>query len=116
MDKLYIRDLALRAIIGTFPDERREKQDLIFNIELGCDLSKAGESDDLNDTVDYKKIKKDIIALVEKSACQLIEKLASEIASICLSNSMVKHVKVTIDKPNALRFAKSAAVEIVRTR
>lgn len=116
MDKLYIRDLALRAIIGTFSEERREKQDLIFNIELGCALSKACESDDLNDTVDYKKIKKNIISLVEKSACQLIEKLAAEIASICLADSMVKYVKVTIDKPNALRFAKSAAVEITRSR
>lgn len=116
MDKLYIRDLTLRAIIGTFPEERREKQDLIFNIELGCDLTKAGNSDDLNDTVDYKKIKKDIIALVESSAFQLIEKLAAETAAICLANPLVQYVKVIIDKPNALRFARSAAIEIERKR
>ena len=116
MDKIFIRELALRCIIGIYPEERREKQDIIINMEMHCDLRKAGRSDDLNDTVDYKAIKKSILALVEKSGFQLIESLAESISDIALVDEKVQQVVVTIDKPGALRFAKSSAVEIIRSR
>jgi FolB domain-containing protein len=113
-DKICIRDLSLRCIIGIYKEERREKQDIIINIVLYTDLSKACESDDIDDTVDYKKIKKEILRLIENSKFYLIEKIAGEISSICLKDKKVKVCKVTIDKPGALRFSRSAAVEIVR--
>ncbi len=114
MDKIFIRELALRCIIGIYPEERREKQDVVINVEMHSDLRKAGRSDDLNDTVDYKAIKKAILALVEKSSFQLIESLAERIADIALGDGKVKRVVVGIDKPGALRFAKASAVEITR--
>jgi len=114
MDKIFIRELALRCIIGIYPEERREKQDIIINVEMHCDLRAAGRSDDLNDTVDYKAIKKAILKLVEESHFQLIESLAENVANLALADPKVKRVVVTIDKPNALRFAKSSAVEITR--
>jgi D-erythro-7,8-dihydroneopterin triphosphate epimerase len=116
MDKIFIRDLALRCIIGIYPEERREKQDVVINVEMHCDLRKAGTSDDLNDTVDYKSIKKSILKLVEESRFQLIETMAESIAAIALSDAKVQAVVVTVDKPGALRFAKSSAVEITRKR
>lgn len=116
MDKIFIRDLALRCIIGIYPEERREKQDVVINVEMHCDLRKAGMSDDLNDTVDYKSIKKAILKLVEESRFQLIETMAEKIAAIALSAEKVQAVVVTVDKPGALRFAKSSAVEITRAR
>ena len=116
MDRIFIRDLALRCIIGIFPEERREKQDIVINVEISADLRKAGRSDDLNDTVDYKSIKKAILKLVEGSHFQLIESLAERIADIALADEKVQQVVVTIDKPGALRFAKSSAVEITRKR
>ncbi len=116
MDRIFIRDLALRCIIGIYPEERREKQDIVINVEIQVDLRKAGRSDDLKDTVDYKAIKKSILKLVEESAFQLIESLAERIANIALVDQKVQQVVVTIDKPGALRFAKASAVEIVRTR
>ncbi|NLX25323.1 MAG: dihydroneopterin aldolase [Lentisphaerae bacterium] len=116
MDKIFIRDLALRCIIGIYPEERREKQDVVINVEMRCDLRKAGMSDDLNDTVDYKSIKKAILKLVEESRFQLIETMAERIAAIALNDEKVQSVVVTVDKPGALRFAKSSAVEIMRTR
>ncbi len=116
MDKIFIRDLALRCIIGIFPEERREKQDILINVEMHADLRKAGRSDDLNDTVNYKSIKLAILKLVENSKFQLIESLAENIADIALADEKVQQVIVTIDKPGALRFAKSSAVEIIRTR
>jgi D-erythro-7,8-dihydroneopterin triphosphate epimerase len=116
MDKIFIRDLALRCIIGIFPEERREKQDIVINVIMECDLRKAGRSDELEDTIDYKSIKKAILKLVEKSQFQLIESLAENIADIALAVEKVQQVSVTIDKPGALRFAKSSAVEITRSR
>ena len=114
MDKIFIRELALRCIIGIYPAERREKQDIVINVEMHCDLRKAGRSDDLNDTVDYKAIKKGILKLVEESGFLLIEALAENIADLALGDGKVQRVVVTIDKPGALRFAKSSAVEINR--
>lgn len=116
MDKIFIRDLALRCIIGIYPEERREKQDVVINVEMHADLRKAGRSDDLNDTVDYKSIKKGILKLVERSGFQLIESLAEHIADLALADAKVQQVTVTIDKPGALRFAKASAVEITRGR
>ena len=116
MDKIFIRELALRCIIGIFPEERREKQDIVISVEMHCDLRKAGRSDELKDTVDYKTIKKAILKLVEGSSFLLIESLAENIANIALTDNKVQQVVVTIDKPGALRFAKSSAVEITRSR
>lgn len=116
MDRIFIRDLTLRCIIGIYPEERREKQDLTINIEMHADLRSAGRSDDLVDTVNYKAVKKAVVALVEGSHFQLIESLAERIAAIALEQERVQRVVVTIDKPGALRFARSAAVEVVRDR
>lgn len=116
MDKIHIRDLLVRCIVGIYPDERREKQDVIVNIVLHADLRKAGESDDIDDTVNYKTIKKEVLAMVQQSEYFLLEKLAEQIAGIALKDSKVQRVDVSIDKPGALRFARSVAVEISRTR
>jgi len=116
MDKVFIRDLSLRCIIGVFPEERREKQDILINVEMHTDLRKAGRSDKLEDTVDYKAVKKAILKLVDGSRFELIESLAERMADIALDDERVKQVVITIDKPGALRFAKASAVEITRTR
>jgi dihydroneopterin aldolase/D-erythro-7,8-dihydroneopterin triphosphate epimerase len=116
MDRIHINDLQLRCIIGLYPEERREKQDVILNITLSADLRAAGASDDLRDTVDYKTVKQEIRALVEGSSFMLVEKLASEVARICLRPAQVERVRVRLDKPGALRFARSVAVDIERTR
>jgi len=116
MDKIYIRDLALRCIIGLYPEERKNKQDVIINILLETDLRAAGKSDSLTDTVDYKAIKLAILDFVETSSFQLIESLAEGIAAICLNDARVQSATVTIDKPGALRFCRSVAVEVTRNR
>lgn len=116
MDCIHIRDLALRCIIGLYPEERTNKQDIIINVTMETDLRAAGKSDDLNDTVDYKAIKLEILDFVENSSFLLIESLADGIAAICLKAPKVESATVTIDKPGALRFARSVAVEITRTR
>lgn len=116
MDRIYIRDLALRCVIGVFPGERRRKQRVVLNIVLECDHRPAARSDRLEDAVDYKALKKKIRALVEASRFSLIETLAERVASLCLDHPRVARATVTVDKPGALRFARSVAVEITRER
>lgn len=116
LDRIHIRDLLVRCIIGIYPDERREKQDVIINIVLHADLKKAGESDDIDETVNYKTIKKEVLAMVQQSEYFLMEKLAEQIAVLALHDSAVQRVDISIDKPGALRFARSVAVEISRIR
>jgi D-erythro-7,8-dihydroneopterin triphosphate epimerase len=115
-DKIHIRDLLLRCIIGIYDEERREKQDVNINITMRADLAKAAETDDIDDTVDYKTIKKKVIKMVEASEFFLVERLAGKIAEICLENETVEGVDVCVEKPGALRFARTVAVEITRDR
>lgn len=116
MDRILIRELSARCIIGLRPDERETKQDVVVSLALSTDLSRAGKSDVLDDSVDYRAIKKRVLALMEGSHFHLLEALAEAIASACLETVGVSEVRVTLDKPGALRFARSVAAEIVRRR
>jgi D-erythro-7,8-dihydroneopterin triphosphate epimerase len=115
-DQIHIRDLLLRCILGLRDWERRQPQDVILNIDLYTDLLKAGKSDRIEDTVDYVAIKKKVIDLVESSSFLLMERLAQRVADVCLENSNVARVRVVLEKPGALRFARTVSVEIMRDR
>ena len=114
MDKILIKDLLLRCTIGVSAEERREKEDIVINIELSLDLRSAGKYDNMNSTINYRDLKKRIILMVEHSQYSLIEALADRIASLCLECSGVIEVKVVVEKPGALRFARSVGVEVQR--
>ncbi len=115
-DRILISDLAARCIIGVNDEERREKQDIVINLNLYADLSKACKSDRFEDTVDYRDMKKRIVKMVEESRYFLVEALAEAIAEICLSDPKVVEARVRVEKPSALRFARTVGVEIVRSR
>ena len=110
MATIHVRDLALRGIIGIQDWEREKQQDLIINITVDYDAAKAAETDDIAQAVDYKALKQKVIKLVETSRFNLVEKLANEILKIVLEDKKVTSASVTIDKPHALRFARSVAV------
>ncbi len=114
MDRILISDLSVRCIIGINEDERREKQDVLINISLSVDLAKAGRSDRFEDAVDYRAIKKEIMSTVEDSSYHLVEALAEAVADLCLKYSGVLKAQVRVEKPTALRFARSVGVEITR--
>jgi FolB domain-containing protein len=116
MDKIHIKEILLRAIVGINPDERINKQDVVISITMHVDLSTACKSDDVADTVDYKSVKKRVATLVETSQFFLIEKLAQAIADVCLEDDRVMQVDVLVEKPGALRFARTVGVEITRSR
>lgn len=116
MDKIIIRNLRLQTIIGVYPEERTRKQDVVINLTIFCDHSRAALSDDLNDAIDYKSLTDRVCEAVEASSFMLIEKLAGHVAGICLEHPAVEKVDVTIDKPDAIRHADSVAVGIERRR
>jgi D-erythro-7,8-dihydroneopterin triphosphate epimerase len=110
--KLSIVDLLLRTVIGDNEWERDVKQDVIINLSFEFDASKAVESDSISDTVNYKALKRKIIAEVENSRYRLLEKLAAKVLEIVMEDKRVISATVKVDKPQALRYAKSVAVEM----
>ena len=115
-DRVLIRDLLLRCVIGINEHERNQRQDVLVNVDMWADLSAAAASDDVSSTVDYKVVTKEIISSVEKSSYFLLESLASSIADICLSHEKVERVRVLVEKPGALRFARSVGIELTREK
>ncbi len=115
-DQVVINDLFLRTIIGINDDERANRQDVLINLTLDVDTRLAGRSDNIDDAVNYRTITKQVIELVESSQFFLVEKMAEEISKLCLNDSRFEQVHVKIEKPAALRFARSVGVSIVRTR
>jgi FolB domain-containing protein len=113
-DKIEIRDLLVRGVVGINDWEREKKQDILINITLFADLRPAGESDSIDDTVNYRTVAKQIIEHVESSNRYTVEALAADIARICLTAPGVRRARVRVEKPGALRFAKSVGVEIER--
>jgi FolB domain-containing protein len=116
LNRIHIRDLRLRCIIGINPEEREKKQDVVINITLYADLRRAAATDAIEDTVDYKAIKLRVVEEVEASSGYLLERLADRIARICLEDAKVRRARVLIEKPGALRFARTVGVECIRDR
>lgn len=115
-DQILINDLFLRTIIGVNDDERTNRQDVLVNLALDVDTRPAARSDDIADAVNYRAIAKQVIELVEDSQYFLVERMADEIARVCLRDPRVMKVRVRVEKPAALRFARSVGVSIVRSR
>ncbi len=115
-DKILIKDLFLRTIIGINDEERANRQDVLINVVLSADTRAAGKSDNIEDAVNYRSIAKRVIELVEGSRFFLVEKLAEEVAALCLQDARVTSAQVTVEKPAALRFSRSVGVCIERTR
>ena len=115
MDKVFIENLEIETIIGIFGWEREVKQIVRISLEMSFDISKAGKSDNIDDALDYKKIGKSIVNLVENSSFFLVEKMGEEIASLVLKNEQIEEIKLRVEKPGALRGSKSVGVEILRS-
>ncbi len=116
VDVIEIDNLRLRCIIGFSPHERRDRQDVVISLRLGCDMRAAGLSDDPQDALNYRSLTKDVIRLVEGSHWQLLETLATNIARVCVLQHDAQWVQVRAHKPGALRFSDSVGVCIERER
>ena len=116
MDIVFIRDLRVRALVGIFEWERRIRQEIRLDLEMGFDISKAAGSDNIDDALDYKEVSQRVKAHVEASEFQLVEALAESIATLVLKEFEVSSVKLTLNKTGAVRDARDVGVIIDRKR
>ena len=114
MDIVEIDSLRVRTEVGFSPHELGEKQELNITIHLRVSIKKAGETDRVEDTINYRTITKDVLFHVENKRYNLIEAVATDVARICVVRHGVPSVKVIVEKPNALRFSERSSVTIER--
>ncbi|MCM8538752.1 MAG: dihydroneopterin aldolase [Lentisphaeraceae bacterium] len=113
-DKIYLTNINVDILIGINPEERINKQSVVINAVLKTDCKKVAQSDDISDAVDYSIIHDQIVEHANSTHYDLIETLAENVAAICLQNKAVAECTVKVDKPEALEFAESVAIEITR--
>jgi FolB domain-containing protein len=115
MDQVIIKNLVARGIIGINDWEREKPQEIQINLVLFADLRKAGKTDDISHSVNYRSVAKKALAHAESAQKFTVEALAAELAEICLQEPGVQKVRVRVEKPGAVRFAESVGVEIERS-
>lgn len=115
-DRLFLRGLAVPCIIGFIEWERRVKQTVVLDLELPADCAHAARTDEVADSIDYKKVAKRVIGFVEASEFKLVETLAERVAALILAEFGVAWVRVAVNKPGAIRGSRDVGVEIERTR
>ncbi|MEL0036975.1 MAG: dihydroneopterin aldolase [Gammaproteobacteria bacterium] len=113
-DIVYIRDLQVSTIIGIFDWEREIKQTVSIDLEMATDISKAAQSDHIDDALNYKSIGKRVTAYVEDSDFQLVETLAENIASLVRDEFNVPWLRLRLSKPGALRGSADVGLVIER--
>ena len=115
-DTIFLRGLAVVCIIGFIEWERRVKQTVVIDLELPVDCTRAALTDEVVDTLDYKKLAKRVIAFVEGSHFKLVETLAHRTALVILEEFGVEWVRLKLNKPGAIRKSRDVGVTIERTR
>ncbi|HEX4299662.1 MAG TPA: dihydroneopterin aldolase [Gammaproteobacteria bacterium] len=114
MDIVFIRELKVETLVGIYDWERRLRQHVILDIEMGTDIARAARSDKIEDTLDYKAVAKRVIQFVHDAEFGLVETLAEQVAAIIMQEFQVPWVKVTLNKPGAVSGSKSVGVIIER--
>ncbi|MFV1959730.1 MAG: dihydroneopterin aldolase [Planctomycetota bacterium] len=115
-DRIFIRGLEARGIIGVEDWERQKPQTIRFDVDLGCDASVPAASDELGGSVNYRSVAKAILAHVDENAYHLVETLAERVAAMILGDFDVPWVRLRVSKPGAVRFSETVGTEIERKR
>ena len=115
MDKIFIKNLRVRAIIGVNPEERITPQDILINITIFTDVSRAAHLDDVSYTISYSHLARKAQDLAQKAERLTVEALAQDLAELCLKHKGVEKTIIRVEKPQAVESAESAGVEIERT-
>ncbi|WP_462153853.1 dihydroneopterin aldolase [Pseudoalteromonas piscicida] len=116
MDKVYISQLHVEAIIGVYDFEKESKQSLYFDVEMLTDISAAARHDDINLAVDYAKVSERIIVHTQAKPVELLETLVEQLAAMILNEFNVHQVLIKVSKPAAVPQAQTVGVEIVRKK
>jgi len=116
MDIVFIRDLRINTVVGIYDWERRIRQTVILDLDMGTDIRPAAASDNIEDTLDYKAVAKRVAQYVSEQEFQLVETLAENVAALVLKEFKVAWIKLTLHKPGAVSGSKSVGVIIERSR
>ena len=116
MDRIYLSGLNVEAIVGIWDWERQIPQAVVIDLEMSADIARAAETDDIDDTLNYKQVAKRVRSLVEEGRFRLVETMAESVACLILDEFEVDWVKVRINKPGAIRGARDVGVVIERSR
>jgi dihydroneopterin aldolase len=114
MDIIFLRGLQIDTVIGIYDWERKIRQTVIIDLEMGTDIRNAAATDDIAHTLDYKTLSKRIIAFVEASEFQLVETLAEKISNIILDEFSVPWLRLTLNKKGAISGASDVGIQIER--
>lgn len=114
MDTVFIEDLRIETVIGIYDWERKIRQVVALDLEMAFDNRKPAASDRIEDTLDYKKVAKRLIAFVESSHFELVETLAERCAEIVQNEFGVPWLRLKLSKPGAVRGSKAVGVAIER--
>ena len=114
MDLIFLTDLRVETVIGIYDWEREIRQTVAVDLEMGTDITRAAETDDIQYTLNYKAISKRLIEFIDSSQFELIETLAEKIAMILRTEFGVRWVKVTLHKPGAISGSRDVGVIIER--
>jgi dihydroneopterin aldolase len=115
-DRIFLHGLAIECIIGFIEWERRTRQTIVLDVEMPVDCARAAASDDVVDTLDYKKVAKRLISFVEASEFKLVETLAHRAALLILEEFGVEWIRLSVNKPGAIRHSKDVGVAVMRTK
>jgi 7,8-dihydroneopterin aldolase/epimerase/oxygenase len=115
-DRIFLRELAVECVIGFLEWERMVKQTVYLDIEVPVDCRRTARTDDVADTLDYKRLSKIVLAFVAASEFKLVETLADRTAKLILTEFDIPWVKLTINKRGAIRASRDVGVSIERTR
>jgi dihydroneopterin aldolase len=116
MDKIFIHALKTEAIIGIFDWERQVRQTVVIDLEFSADIRRAALSDSIDDTLNYKRVAKQVLSFVEASQFHLVETLSEHIAMLILGEFGVAWVRVALSKPGAIRGSRDVGIIIERDR
>jgi dihydroneopterin aldolase len=115
-DRIFLHGLTTECIIGFIDWERRVKQTVVLDLELPVDCRYAARTDEVADTLDYKKVAKRVLGYVATSECKLVETLAHRLALMILEEFGLPWVRIWLNKPGAIRNSRDVGVVIERTR
>jgi 7,8-dihydroneopterin aldolase/epimerase/oxygenase len=116
MDRVFIEDLRIETVIGIYDWERDIRQTVALDLEMAFDNSVPAASDRIDDTLDYKRVSKRLIAFVGESRFELVETLAERCAEIVMREFGVPWLVLKLSKPGAVTGAKAVGVIIERGR
>jgi len=116
MDVIFLSGLTTDCIIGIWDWERRVKQKVVIDLEMGADIRRAAASDAIDDTLDYKRVAKRLLAFVGESEFQLVETLTERIAQVVVTEFGVPWVRVRLNKQGAIRGSRDVGILIERRR